>query len=255
MPRRSYARACWMSTIRPRATFVAPPLCEVTGDHDALLGYRAAYAAQMIVLDQCVGGLLTALAEFGLEDRTLLALIGCRGFALGEHGAVGGAVDSLYGELLHVPCLVRSPGMAPAPPRCNELATPRDLGATIASWFGAEPQVGATRGNDLRSSHRQIRSYIRMNGSGGERALRTRAWYLRQAATEFIAASGVNVRAALLPEIELYAKPDDRWEANEVADRCRDVVQRLLAALDASTTEDVDGQTLMLDEDLSEAAR
>jgi hypothetical protein len=31
---------------------------------------------------------------------------------------------------------------------------------------------------------------------------------------------------------QLYVKPDDRWEANEVADRCPDVTERLLAALD-----------------------
>jgi hypothetical protein len=32
-----------------------------------------------------------------------------------------------------------------------------------------------------------------------------------------------------LTTIELYAKPDDRWEANEVADRCPGVVDEMLA--------------------------
>ena len=31
---------------------------------------------------------------------------------------------------------------------------------------------------------------------------------------------------------ELFAKPDDRWEANEVASRCGDVVELLAAELD-----------------------
>ena len=31
---------------------------------------------------------------------------------------------------------------------------------------------------------------------------------------------------------ELYAKPDDRWEANEVANRCPEAVEQLDAALD-----------------------
>jgi hypothetical protein len=31
---------------------------------------------------------------------------------------------------------------------------------------------------------------------------------------------------------ELYAKPDDRWEANDVASRCPDVAARLLSVLD-----------------------
>jgi len=30
----------------------------------------------------------------------------------------------------------------------------------------------------------------------------------------------------------LYGKPDDRWEVNDVADRCPEVVERLSAALD-----------------------
>ena len=31
---------------------------------------------------------------------------------------------------------------------------------------------------------------------------------------------------------ELFAKPDDRWEANEVANRCPEAVEQLDAALD-----------------------
>ena len=31
---------------------------------------------------------------------------------------------------------------------------------------------------------------------------------------------------------ELFAKPDDRWEVNEVASRCGDVVEQLAAAAD-----------------------
>ena len=46
------------------------------------------------------------------------------------------------------------------------------------------------------------------------RAIRTPAWYLRHAA-----------------EPELYAKPDDRWEVNDVADRCDEVVGLLEKAL------------------------
>jgi hypothetical protein len=30
----------------------------------------------------------------------------------------------------------------------------------------------------------------------------------------------------------LYGKPDDRWEANEAANRCQDVVEQMDAALD-----------------------
>ena len=53
-----------------------------------------------------------------------------------------------------------------------------------------------------------------MIGAGGQRAIRTPAWHLRTA-----------------DEPELFAKPDDRWEVNNVASRCRDVVECLQNAL------------------------
>ncbi len=52
-------------------------------------------------------------------------------------------------------------------------------------------------------------------GPGSERAIRTPAWYLRKSETP-----------------ELYAKPDDLWEVNDVAVRCPEVVDCLLDAAD-----------------------
>ena len=52
-------------------------------------------------------------------------------------------------------------------------------------------------------------------GAGQERAIRTPAWYLRKAEPP-----------------ELYAKPDDLWEVNNVAVRCQEVVECLLDAAD-----------------------
>jgi arylsulfatase A-like enzyme len=207
-------------------SFVEPPRDEPTEDHDELLAYRAAYAAQTIVLDQCIGGLLAALSDLGLDESTLVVLIGCRGFALGEHGAVGGDVAGLYGETLHVPCLVRVPGAAPAPPRLAGLAEPADLQATLATWFGvAHDAVDAFdllapgAGADLS------RPYAVAANAAGEQAIRTRQWLLRRMPpTNDQRAGGGEL-------IELYAKPDDRWEANEVADRCSEVVEGLLALL------------------------
>ena len=56
----------------------------------------------------------------------------------------------------------------------------------------------------------------------GERAIRTPAWFLREARSE-----------AAEPHVELFAKPDDRWEVNEVANRAGEVAVELKAALDA----------------------
>ena len=48
-----------------------------------------------------------------------------------------------------------------------------------------------------------------------ERAIRTPAWYLRKAEPP-----------------ELYVKPDDFWEVNDVAVRCQEIVECLLDAAD-----------------------
>lgn len=215
-------------------TFVTPPRFEATDDHDALLAFRAAYAAQTIVLDECVAGLLAALAESGTADDTLVVLVGCRGFALGEHGVVGGDVVALYGETLHVPCLLCAPGLAPAPPRWPHLATVHDLHATLARWFGVAPndENSGAAGFDLLpdgglpADDAATRQFVRAAGEHGERSLRTPGWMLRQPPS----VPGEAVPAAA----ELYVKPDDRWEANEIADRCPEIAEQLLASLDGA---------------------
>jgi hypothetical protein len=205
--------------------FVAPPRCEATGDHDALLAFRAAYAAQVSVLDECLGALLAVAGEVAGGDELLVVVAGCRGFALGEHGAVGTDCRELYGELLHVPCLLQVAGGAPAPPRRDGLATPADLGATLATWLGRgslDILSPAHVGVDLLADAAPRRQFVASDGPDGERSLRTADWFLR-----------LRPRADDPGDdgFELYAKPDDRWEANEVADRCPDVVECLLAVL------------------------
>ena len=49
----------------------------------------------------------------------------------------------------------------------------------------------------------------------GQRSIRTPAWFLRESPAG----------------IELYAKPDDRWEINEVAQLCAEVVEQLMGLL------------------------
>jgi arylsulfatase A-like enzyme len=216
--------------------FVAPPVLVAVEDHDALLLCRAAYAAQTMVLDECVGALAAALTELELDQNTLVILIGVRGYALGEHSSVGGL--SLYGELLHVPCLVRIPGLNPPSPRSPQLAQPADVAATLLDWFEGSPLPGERGANSALSFVKpqygeSARQFVVALGQNGERVIRTPAWMLRQAPHDR-RLSG----AQTTPGIELYVKPDDRWEANEVAARCPDVAARLLALLDRAESEE-----------------
>jgi arylsulfatase A-like enzyme len=194
----------------PAPTFVDPPRRPNVADHDQLLLDRAAYAAQTMVLGECIGALLDALAESGLDKDTLVVLIGCRGYALGEHSQVGG--DALYSELLHVPYLVRVPGGEAPRPRSARFVGPSDLSDTLLDWFGLKHEAAPAR------------EFVAAVSSNGERSIRTAAWMLRQPPH----AEDENST----PLVELYAKPDDRWEANEIADRAADVAARLAAVLE-----------------------
>jgi hypothetical protein len=220
--------------------FVVPPHDVRTSDADELLGYRAAYAAQAAVLDECLGGLLAA-ADDAIGGDALTVLVGCRGFALGEHGVVGGARAGLYGEVLQLPCLVHAPDMAPAPARCTQLSVPRDLAATLAAWF----ELSGVGGRNLFDAEPTPRQFVCATNRLGDRFLRTPAWMMRS----FPANDDVAAESAA----ELYVKPDDRWEANEVSSRCPTVVERLLGILyDSNAGDDVARPPL--DEDLVQPA-
>jgi arylsulfatase A-like enzyme len=240
----------------PPPRFAAPPQFESGLDHDGLLMVRAAYAAQVTVLDQCLGALAAALAESGLDRSTLVAVVGVRGFALGEHAVAGADSGRPYGEVLHVPFLLSRPDAAPMEPRAAELLQPVDLYATLADYFALPAE--ATGGQSLlalasAASRTAARQFIVARGLEGDRALRTQAWMLVDRC-----ADADPEPSTVRRRLELYVKPDDRWEANEVADRCPDVASRLLALLDgctqgAETYQDVG--PVVVDDDLVTPAR
>ncbi len=187
-------------------------------DPDLLLGIAQAYAGQISLLDLCIGALRDALADAGLENDTATALVGLRGLALGEHRYVGPTDDRLDGELVHVPLMIRLPDPDTASARSQELVQPPDLYPTWLHLLAGQqtpPQLAAADLTPIIRDEQSVwRDRIGLSGHDGRRALRTPAWYLAAGA-----------------ECQLFAKPDDRWEVNDVADRHADVAERLLETL------------------------
>ncbi|MBN2021194.1 MAG: sulfatase-like hydrolase/transferase [Pirellulales bacterium] len=183
-------------------------------DPDDLLGITHAYAGQVALLDVCLGALLEWLRESPLGSRTMLAFLSARGFPLGEHRRVGVCDEALFGELVHVPMMLRLPDGCGAAARSQALVTPADLRPTLLEyWSIDEPPAGRFDRSLLplvRGDVETVRDRLCLGASGGETAIRAPAWYLRRA-----------------DRFSLFVKPDDRWEVNDVADRCPDVVQRL----------------------------
>ena len=209
----------------PPATWLAPPACEIGSTEDQLLVLRTAYAAQVQAWDECLGALLAAIDDAGLAQRALVVLIGCRGFALGEHGAAGSAVQSLYEEVLHVPCLIRSAETIADPHRVDDLVEMSDLREWISHGFEQLSRSGPGNPESELRLGAARRHLIASHPDSGERALLTDEWMLR------VSQLSSDSQGPVSPRIELYAKPDDRWEANDVASRCPQVVEELLAML------------------------
>ena len=204
----------------PPPDFVDPPRRHLPreADPDEQLGLVQAYGGQVALADACVGMLLEAFDQ--LPFQPLLAVTSPRGYPLGEHESVGGT-SGLFSELLQVPLLVRPPAGQGSPLRLQQLVQPPDLHATLAAWLGLP---GAAQGSfaqnllpALAGEGLPPRELAYACGSSGW-ALRTHAWLLLSAVVD--------------DEVyrKLFAKPDDRWEANEVASRCGQIVEQLAAA-------------------------
>lgn len=177
-------------------------------DPDAPFRATCAYAAQVVSLDACIAGVCDAIEAAGCKNW-LVVLCGVRGFPLGEHGRIGGVDPRLYAEQLHVPLTVRFP--------CGEQRLSRDGG--LVSLADLPQLVQNAVSDNLRPlQHDALLAF----SAGGARSIRTADWSLR---CESYEAEGG------LRSPELFVRPDDRWEANDVAAICPDVVDELLARL------------------------
>jgi len=215
-----FRQAYWEEGDPPPLTSADVPESMLPEDHDPdeLLNVCHAYAGQVSLLDTCLGALLEFVDSTAFAAQTLLALTSARGFPLGEHRRVGPCNTALYVELVHVPLMLRLPNALAAAARSQVLVEPADLWATLLERFGVSDRPPSPTALSLLPVIRQEaptwRDRLCIAGAGTDRAIRTPAWYLRSAAAS-----------------ELYTKPDDRWEVNDVSDRCRQVVRPLEEAL------------------------
>ena len=115
--------------------------------------------------------------------------------------------------------------------RSSELVQPAHLFATLCHWFNLELDPGPWRGpRSLLEESPAPWPELAVSAAPGQWALRTPAWLARLTAlSDDKPPDGLDSLGC-----ELFLKPDDRWDFNDVADRCPDVVQafqRLLKQL------------------------
>jgi len=210
----------------PPPELALPPIkrFESECDPDELLGYQHAYAGQVALLDLCLGAFLDTIQSTAGWDRTLLALTSPRGYPLGEHQVVGPCDATVYEEQIHVPCLVRLPHDRGAGLRCQELVQPPDLGAALWDMFQLAPDGERRWGQSLLELLATEPPPWRGRAATiapAAQALRTPAWLLVRRHDDAHDDTDEDRRR------EVFAKPDDRWEVNEVANRCPEALEQL----------------------------
>jgi arylsulfatase A-like enzyme len=191
-------------------------------DEAELLRLRRTYAGTVTLVDRWLGTLFDALRRLGRMDDTLIVFTADQGEPLGEHGYVRRFRPWLYEELIHTPLIVRMPRGAYGGGRHQALVQTVDLLPTILSALGLPPSV-QVQGHDLlpliRGEQSKVRDYACLGMDVEEFAIRTHLWHL---------VVPIETDPDDPPRRpELYRKPEDRWDQNDVADQYPEVADHL----------------------------
>ncbi|MEW4570956.1 sulfatase [Tautonia sp. JC769] len=203
------------------------PVGEVISEEE-LYRLRRTYAGAVTALDRQVGRLLDHLGRLGRLDDTLVIFTSDQGEPLGEHGFVRRFRPWLYEELVHTPLIVRLPGGDRGGSRHQAIVQSVDLLPTILAAVDAEnspfeAEQPPIHGQDLlaliRGRVTKLRDFACMGMDVEEFALRSHYWHL---IVPIEADPDDPPRA-----VELYRKPEDRWDQNDVSERHPELTEHL----------------------------
>jgi len=115
---------------------------------DAIRGMRRSYAADVTIIDDAIGGILSALAEKGLLDDTWVIYTSDHGEMGGNHGLMSKCV--LYEQAVRVPLIIRPPGGC-EPRVVDSIVEHFDVATTLREIAGGS-DVPASEGRSLMNS-------------------------------------------------------------------------------------------------------
>jgi hypothetical protein len=207
-------------------------------DMDRVFGATCVAAAQGIVIDEVLGWVEAFLDQLPDAEDCLLALIGTRGYPLGEHYSVGYASSSPFSELVHIPLIVqtRPSCLGSRDPR---LVQPMSATTSVLEWLqddGEEdvrnrdvlhpiPVYPSLLAEEMESSSPDLDSSSEVSfvGVGESIAIQIARWSMVLEPNQ----STDNLSSPENQLVRLYLCPDDRWQQNNVVTRASDVAETL----------------------------
>ena len=98
---------------------------------------RAAYLEEVALVDQHFGRIVQALQRLGLDENTLIAILGDHGEGLGDHGELEHGY-LLYEPTIRVPMILSGPGYIESQQVVNEPVRTLDVAPTLLDYLGVE---------------------------------------------------------------------------------------------------------------------
>lgn len=142
---------------------------------------RGLYAGEVSFVDHSLGRLFESLRALHYLDDSVVVVLADHGHPLGDHGKFLKGPDRMYGELLHIPFMVRLPAGRGGGRRTDALVQFQDLLPTLLELIGTPGDLGFMHGRSfaglLRGETDEHREAI-ITGyhEGIDRCIRTRQW-------------------------------------------------------------------------------
>jgi choline-sulfatase len=192
------------------------------------------YAGAVGYADALVGRLVSGLRTRGLYERSLIVVFADHGEGLGDHGEEEHGIF-LYDEAVHVPLIVKLPGLRRAGARVSELVGHVDVMPSILDLVGAAPVAGLD-GLSLRPLLEGKRA------PWPERSVYAEGLYARHhfGWSELLSLTDERFRFILAPRPELYDLHADPGERRNLAAERAGTAAAMTGVLRSATSRNAD---------------
>ena len=192
-------------------------------DPDERLRILHAYAAEIVQLDDCLSSFFKTLSELELANIRM-AVSGVRGFATGEHLEIGSEGATFHPEKLQLPLIVHAADILPT---------------RVQKVFGSHQfceniEESISRPNSFDADDSDDESSFAISLCEAFARIQTRAWaYIHPLVDGTIDDESPG---------QLFAKPGDHLEINEVSDVCPQIANGLRKELERQLKAYASGQ-------------